>query len=445
MISLLVAGLTALAAATPAVPRVMVAQIAERVALPRAPSSLTVDELSARIELTYGAAARSVGAQLKARLGYLCPIATVEGPRVVLACRTQRLDARVRTEGGRSHLDVYEVRGVPHRTEAQRLKFLYPPDLFLLGGPCPGTTPASRGECAFMAGDSKTAVAALEQALETPQRSYAALRLGDLAVERDDVPAALSWYRRAGTMGPYGRLAAVRMCEISGQCLDQPKSGLFDETALPEPLRTEMLLRRARVAVFTDKRAEAIQAIARTMPPYGVAGGCDKLGRSFCRRLVLYLVETADRASTLAAIELYVTLPGRTQGPLAARLARAVADKAMEIGAPAFGANVLASVAATLDPAEVPEHLLRTAELYVRAQDAIRARVIVEYAETRLGPRVLRQPRWMAVRGALAGSASPDGDGAPSPAQELEVLSAEVTKDVAAAWGALARLRSEQP
>src|SRR5207248_5018571 len=99
------------------------------------------------------------------------------------------------------------------------------------------------------------------------------------------------------------------------------------------------------------------------LPPQGRAGACDTLGELFCRRLVLFALEQSDEGGGAEAIETYLALPDRSEGPLSLPLVRAAAERAARIGAPRFGGNLLATSASWVDgqPALLGDHLLRAA------------------------------------------------------------------------------------
>jgi hypothetical protein len=81
--------------------------------------------------------------------------------------------------------------------------------------------------------------------------------------------------------------------------------------------------------------------------------------------------------------------------------------------------------------------LLKNAELYLAGLDRTRARVVVEFAETRLGRAKLVGPRWNAVLAEVQ-------EGAPDPLAEarVNVVAGEVTRDLTTAYTSLARANS---
>jgi hypothetical protein len=109
-----------------------------------------------------------------------------------------------------------------------------------------------------------------------------------------------------------------------------------------------------------------------------------------------------------------------------------------------FGGNLLASVAGAVSLADLPDHLLRTAELFLAGGDRPRAQLLMDYAETRLLPRQLSSSRWVSIRKGLAG---PDDEhGRPDGVERLqrEILTTEAARDLANAMTALARVRTRK-
>ena len=104
-----------------------------------------------------------------------------------------------------------------------------------------------------------------------------------------------------------------------------------------------------------------------------------------------------------------MNLPSRTEGVLAIEMVRAAAEKALDIGAPLFGGNLLAASVPWVEGMDVEalgEHILRATEIYLLAQEPGRARTLCEYAETRIGHKRLLGPRWATVIAAVDGMES---------------------------------------
>jgi hypothetical protein len=418
---------------------------AERLPLPRlrGPLAVAVDPLRSTITISAPKDLGALAAKVSGNLGGICPRWEVVNGRVLLRCRTNRLQAARVDVGGRSFVDIQQLRGLPRAGDEQRLDVFYDPGKVGAGGPCPGTSPAGRGECAFRDGQWSEAEAQFKLGLESYDRPMSALRLGDLAARRGDYNAAALMWTRAGTLGPFGRLAAARLCELRGDCMEGKAKGLFEGGELKEPMRTELALRAARVDAFAGRHAKVLKHLTDVMDRPAV-GGCVTLGATFCRRLVSWALEVDGGDDARAALELYLSLPGRTGGPEAVQMGRAAAELAANLGAPVFGGNLLASVAGSVPLADMPEHLVRTAELFLAGGDRARAQLLLDYAESRLLRRQLSGGRWAGVRKGLA---EPDDDSRPTVVERLqrEILTTEAARDLANAMTALARVRTRRP
>ena len=230
-------------------------------------------------------------------------------------------------------------------------------------------------------------------------------------------------------------MAAARLCELSGTCLSRLRQNAFDATLLPEPLHTEMFLREARVAAYMSDLSLAMLALRRAIE--AGHGGCEGSTQLFCRQLLLKVLEEPGKDGALEALETYLALPGRTEGPLALILIHAAAEKAAALGAPVFAGNVMASSAQVVDTSnkdQLGDFLLRTVELYLVGGDRTRARVVTEFAETRLGRAKMTGARWKAVLNEFQGS-----DEALAGAARTQQVNGEITRDLALAYTALAR------
>ncbi len=427
----------------PTVPLVLTA---ERLALPRlrGPLELRVDALGAAIELQAPRDLGALAAAVARGARNICPSWEVGEGRIVLRCRTRRLRARVTGERkGGQFLDLQELRGLPRDEEVDRLDLFYDPIPAGLGGPCPGTTPGVQAECSLRDGKTDQAEALFRQALVGADQTMAVLRLGDLAAARGDFPGAALMWSRAGSRGPFGRLAATRVCELSGSCLGSKDPGrLFDAGEVAEPMRTELAIRGARAEAFVGRLQAAVLRLRAMVALGSVSGGCVTVGAHMCRRVLQVAVEEGDPEVARLAIEVYLSLPDREEGPDNVTLARIVAERALRLGAPAFAANLQASVAAAVSDKEIPEHLLRTAELYLLSGDGARAQLIADYADSRLTPGQLRSRRWAQVRRTLLEMAQ-------SSPNDLrlarELIEGEAARDLADAMISLSRARTRQP
>jgi hypothetical protein len=415
---------------------------AERIQLPktRGPIDLVVDPLSKEISLGAPRDLGAVAARVAAGLGNICPNWEVSGGRVVLKCRTNRLQAAIVDDHPRRFLDIHELRGLPRDGADQRLDVFYDPARMGLGSPCPGRGPAARGECALRDGQLGEAEMQLKLAVDSYDRTFAHLRLGDLAARRQDFAGAALMWANAGSGGPFGRLAVARLCELRGDCIAGGADHIFDAGEIAEPVRTELALRGARIDAFAGRTTKVIKRISDLLARSD--GGCTRLGRQFCRRLLLAALQDPGKDGGRRALEVYLMLPGRNEPPYAAEMAGAAAARSAELGAPIFAANLLASVAGSVRPADTGPHLLRTAELYLAGKDQPRAQLVLDYAETRLDPRQLSGPRWNHVRSGVV-PVNPREAGDRRGKLAREIITAEAVRDLANAMTALAQLRRE--
>jgi hypothetical protein len=421
-------------------PRLPTVATMERLALPMSAGSLslTVLPFEKRLELRTKGEGRALHARIAATGSRLCPESTVERNVVTLTCRSRRLDGAVVEDKGRTYLEIYELRGVPWKGEENRINIFYGPIAFKVDDACPGSSPLSRGECAFQAGQYATAAVEFRRALTSDGKRVAAIRLGDLSIINQDPIAAAGWYHAAGRAGAFGRMAAGRLCELSGSCFEKSRRIMLEANLLPEPLHTEMLLRGARVAAYLDEIPRAMEDMRRAIET--TRGGCDGSTAMFCRRLLLKVFQQPGKDGVVEALETYLALPNRHDGPLALTLVHAAVDKVAKMGAPVFAGNLLAASGQIMETQRKPvseDLLLKNAELYLAGLDRTRARVVVEFAETRLGRAKLVGPRWNAVLAEVQ-------EGAPDPLAEarVNVVAGEVTRDLTTAYTSLARANS---
>lgn len=409
----------------------------ERVPLPPQAmgATLVVEAYAGTVELRVDQPAE-VKRRILPSLGPLCPQAFVAGGSVVLRCRTRRIDARLMDQGGKRFLELYELRGLPWRGETQELKMFYDPSVVGFGERCPGVRPVARGECLLGQGKPWEAAVQLRLALTSADQSFASMRLGDIAVGTGEIEKALAWYKRAGTNDRWGRMARSRLCELGG-CPEGVTDKVYDPRLHPELVRAELTLRVARVAAFEDRLADVVTNLRQLIPDRHRTGVCVKFGREMCRRLLLFVLEHPSEEAASEAMEVYLDVPERDRGPYSRDLVRAAADKAALIGAPVFGGNLLAASVPWEGATELPDHLLRAAELYLLGHDKPRARVVYEYADSRIGQKLMVGRRWGAIRGEV-GRIDADDRPVIGPHDMLEL---ESLKDMAAAITAVARSR----
>ena len=372
----------------------------EHIALPavKGPLTLTVRALERTLvlEVPQGAAA-ALARRVRQAPRAVCPglVEQREG-EVRLTCRSRRIVARLIPRPSGALLEISETRGIPwDGLDGPPLVAWEPSDLEL-GQPCPGSTVGGRAECLIASGDGEAAKALLSEE-GTP---HAELRLGDLAYAAGDLRgAATHWARAHG--GPWERVAAARLCELSFSCSSGAGAAeLYAGAGLPPPLARELSLRRARVLAFLGQPLEAVQALTNVGP-----GVCSAAPVT-CQRIVLLALGDPGPAA-LEGLALWVALPSRDRGTGAHEAEVAAAKVAEREGAPAFAANVLAAAVARVSRRALQDHLLRTAELYLAAEDRVRAGVVLDFARTRAGKKPLAGPRWAAVARGVAASKRP--------------------------------------
>jgi tetratricopeptide (TPR) repeat protein len=407
---------------------------AERIPVPVAlkAADFVFEPLTGTLELRRQNNAKAVAQRMAMGAGQICSEVEAVGTTVVVRCKTKRIDAHLVVErGNKIFIEIEQLRGLPFRHDGDKLSIFYDPQSVGFGAPCPGTMLVGRAECALRDGRTEEATALFRQALgSAPQASFAGMRLGDMAAANGDIAGALNYYRRYSYGDLFGRLAAARLCELDGSCLDNA-ARVFGAADKPEPVRSELLLRGARVALFADRFSDASKLLLDAV-------------NDLCRRMLLVVLDHVTGDDAAQAIEAWLGMPDKYQGPLVMPMLRAVAEKAASIGAPGFAANLLAANATSAEGPGLADHLLRTAELYLAAGDIVRARVVVDYADTRSTGRSsgFVGPRWVTVRNQVRG-ASEDGSG--SALSAFDTLATEGARDVAAAYGSIARARTVQP
>jgi len=433
--------------------RLTMAATAERIPLPPLHGlvELTVDALSRSIRLRPTKdAPTALAAKLAAHAGAVCPKVTVREGGVELTCRSRRVEAQLTTEGKTTFLDINELRGLPWRPGLDGAPaYFFDPWRVGLGQGCPARGGVARGECELKEGHILTAAALFRNGLAGPHRQMASLRLGDLALRTGDPLTAAGWYRRVGAYGVFGRMASERLCELTGDCLDDPEevARTYDPSGLPEPLRAESVMRQARTEAYLGHISEAVRILADQIEAHGVDSVCREEAELLCRRILLQGMREAVRAPSPHArraepaaaakaaapgaggasgmapatamaeqqrtfeenlMESYLELPTWDKGPLAVDLAEAGATVAIRMGAPDFAGNLLASTAREVPDARLSDHLLAAVEAFLRAEDLVRARVIAEYMGTRLGPKARVSERWKAALKTLAARSEED-------------------------------------
>jgi hypothetical protein len=356
-------------------------------------------ELSARAEpiagrvVIEGPGVTALAKELRAATRTLCTEVSIQGEAVVLQCKSRFLTAAIASHAGGQSIEVRFLRVAPWSGRDGLPLVPFDPFRLDLGASCPGDTPAGSGECALAAGQVKVAQGHFKEATEGHGAALAALRLGDIAAFDGDLAEAVRHWRQVPPRSPFGRLAAVRLCETEPDCLPATRSSiLYDSGAVQVALRSDLVLRRARVEAFHGRALEGAQMLSGE---YGVTGACTA-EPLLCGDILLDALKQPGARGT-QALAIYLATPSRDRGPVSIELARAASEHSMAAGAPLFAANLLSVVSGTVSPAQLPDHLARTAELYIEGGDLVRASVVVEFARTRLSQPELASARWVRI------------------------------------------------
>jgi hypothetical protein len=376
----------------------------EHVALPSAPAAVRVRSLAQVVVLSAPSNAAALARAIRSARRAVCPEVETRPGEVVLRCRSNRVVARVVPRAHGALLELAEARGLPWSGDDAPPLLPFDPERAGLGKPCPGSTPSGRAECLLARGDEAAARAALAEEGAVPD--HAALRLGDLAHAAGDLRAAATHWAHVEA-APWARLAAARLCELAAPCLAAPRAAaLFATEGLPPALARDLAARWARALAFAGQPLEALRALAEAAPEASACAAAPAL----CQRVAAAALRLRGPPAA-EALTLWVELPARDRGPAAWEAQTAAALVAERHGAPAFAAGLLASAAARAPAAELPEHLLRTAELYLAAGDRVRAGVVLDFARARARRDALPGPRWAAVARAVNARAAPGRTG----------------------------------
>jgi len=265
----------------------------------RGPIDIVADPYAGRIELRSTKPQPQLAAQISHHAGTICPTVKMLGNAVELTCRTHRFEAVLTTEGTKQFLDIQELRGLPWREGLAGPPFYhYEPVRSGIGGSCPGTNAASRGECALRAGKQLEAATQFRSTLESGDFQIAALRLGDLALGTGDPATAIGWYRRAGTAGAFGRMARARICELDGGCLTSSETfhRVFDGHGMPDPVRAEMTILGIRAEALEGRLGAATRMMWQAIRSGSLAWMCREGGEVICRRVLLEAMREATGA-----------------------------------------------------------------------------------------------------------------------------------------------------
>lgn len=375
--------------------------------------------------------------------GTLCPDAKPSSDSLVLTCSSRRLWAELSDGPEGLALDVRLLRGLPWEGELKLPLRVWPMRAYGVPDDCPGRLDATRGQCALAEGDVAAAERAFKKARVGPDANFAYLRLGELALARNQPEEAAHLFAFVAPAGPIGRLAKARLCDLTGTCLDEKASRAAGDTfALDGPVRGELDFITWRREILLGREANVMAPFVEGLEQD--ASMCDGVV-PLCQLMLLSGLTAPDESVRSAAVSGWL-VPTVRQGPYELDLARATSRAAAELGAPSFAAAVLASVSDLVPPKELDAHLRRAVELYLEAADAVRAGAIYDYAETRLGRQAVSRGAWRLVRSKLKGgqraAQRPAAPVSSMPVAALET-NVELAKDLARA--AAARSRAQQP
>ncbi len=381
---------------------------------------LSVDPLLAQVVLR--------GGSITGKLPRLCPTAERKGTVTTLKCISRRLWATLARDAKGAYIDLRQLTGVSWLDDASRVPMVaWPLRTLLLPDVCPGKLPAARGECALAQRDFKTAKAAWIEGIAGPDASLCHLRLGDLAMIDNNVEQALYHYSKITSVTSVGRMGQVRQCELMGTCLEPAESErMGDIELIPLELAREVRLYKARRELTAGRDAEAMASFRDSLDADGAL--CEG-ALSFCQKMIEAGLASDDVEARIAALSAFLTDKVR-KGPLEYALNEAAARSALELGAPGFAASILSANSPHVPKNELGPHLLEIIKLYMAAGDAVRASVVLEYAESRLGATA-QSGAWLTARRQLNSREkknSPVASAVDRSAENLEALEALSTQ-----------------
>lgn len=407
----------------------------ERFAVDRVASGATVvtDPLMGQVVLK--------GITFSGRAPRLCPTVERKGPLITLRCTSRRLWAELSQDEHGAFVDLRELTGVSWLDQPTLVPMkAWSLHSVLLPDTCPGTLAAARGECALARGELEVARAAWTEGLQGPDVSLCHLRLGDLAVHDADIETALAHYGKVPPVGPIGHMGLVRSCELMGTCLKEAAS---DEAASTDLLARDMsrelrlLTVRRELAAGRDARAMQTLQTALDQDPDACEGSL-----SLCQKLIAVGLQSDDTDARVAALASFLTDRAR-KGPAEYELNSAASQAARDLGAPAFAASILSANTPKVPASALAPHLLEIIRLYLAARDPVRAAVVLEYAEGKLGAVTQGEP-WASARRQLHRRARPAvaAPSAQASAEALEALSTQVSLSTDLARAASLRSRA---
>ena len=201
--------------------------------------------------------------------------------KAVAKAKTKGKDGTAPAEGATSAMAAFP------------LLITYDPQVLGIGGPCPGDNEVSRGECALVARDLKSAREHFRDSWNTMRSPFAAMRLGDLAWNEGEMATALQWYEQVSGSTMMLRMASLRRCELEPGCGVTGRNVPSAETFIG-PFGDEALLRTARI--FTRS---GFPELAAAILVDGDARGCD-LGPETCEQVATLALAKSTTPATLA-------------------------------------------------------------------------------------------------------------------------------------------------
>jgi hypothetical protein len=357
-------------------------------------ASLEVDALGGRVLVAHAKLAKKLTSEL-------CPTAQVTKEGLTLRCTSRRLWAELTQDERGLAIDLRALHGLPWTGDITMALHAWPLRVAGIPDECPGKLDAAKGECALALGRTEEAESWFKAARGGADSAIAYLRLGDLALQRGDAETAVHLYAFVAPVGPVGRVARARQCELTGSCLDEVGSKqVADLTGLADAPRAELLLHFWRRELFMNREDRVMPAfVAGLHDDPSLCSGATAL----CQRMIEVGLRSEDEATRSTALDGWL-LAGVQRGPYELELGAEAAKAAESLGAPGFAATVLAGLSSRVPKETLPAHLLRVIELYVAAHDLVRAGVILDYADARLGTKLTSTGGWRAVRARVAAS-----------------------------------------
>ena len=286
--------------------------------------------------------------------GALCPVVEMDRKKITLTCESALADARPRGAEALPREEASFVGCLGVLAWMDRRPCISP-EFTGMAAPCPSDTPAGKGECAFLGGEFLPAAKWFRRALRSSDRGFASLRLGDLSLIAGD-PAAFTWFKKVSIIGPVGRLAGVRLCELNIACIERHPDLNDNPQDLPDPFRDDIMLRQARAAAFEDDILRALGILFHAFDHYKSDSLCKGGGwccvdeSSYARCHAARGQE--DKNVVRSALSLYSMLPDREIVGLGPEPAQEAGEMAARMGAPVYGANLMSRVTGLLSGAD---------------------------------------------------------------------------------------------